>query len=213
MSTRSCQQGDTAQDADQNQNTAQRLQAQHIQLSKRAWRRWAKATRTRLPLETYSQKLGEVLATAAPTCDAEHILAYLPTAHELDITPLLRTWQQQGKQVYVTRTWPDNYHLSVHVLEPDMLELHRYGYWQPREHAHPIDPSCLELALVPGLCFDNHGQRLGYGAGYFDRLLALCHATTVGITCQALVIQHVPHEKTDITMDYLATEQGIRRCF
>ncbi len=203
MSTRSCQQGDTAQ----------RLHMQHVQRSKRAWRRWAKATRARLPLAAYSQKLGEVLATAAPMCDAEHILAYLPTAHELDITPLLLSWQQQGKQVYVTRTWPDSDRLSVHLLEPDALELHRYGYWQPQEQAHPIDPRCLELALVPGLCFDYHGQRLGYGAGYFDRLLALCSATTIGITCQALVIKHVPHEKTDVTMDYLATEQGIIRCF
>ena len=96
---------------------------------------------------------------------------------------------------------------------PDALELHRYGYWQPQKQAHAIDPRCLELALVPGLCFDHHGQRLGYGAGYFDRLLAICDATTVGVTCQALVTQHVPHEKTDIAMDYLATEQGIIRCF
>jgi len=203
MSTRSCQQEDTPLDA----------RAQHTHLAKQAWRRWAKATRARLPLAAYSKQLCDILASATPAADAEHVLAYLPTAYELDITPLLTQWQQQGKQVYITRTWPTHKRLTVHLFEPDALELHRYGYWQPPAHARSIDPACLQLALVPGLCFDVQGQRLGYGAGYFDRLLTLCDALTIGITCQALLIRQVPHEATDIAMHYLATEHGVMRCF
>ena len=222
MATRLCQQEDTSNNMPKNTgtdtnidtsiDTGDQQQAQHVYLAKRAWRRWAKATRAGLPLEHYSQQLCNVLATSAITQDAEHILAYLPTAHELNVLPLLLTWQAQGKQVYITRTWPHSYTLSVHRLEPDALELHRYGYWQPRAHARSIDPRCLQLALLPGLCFDLRGQRLGYGAGYFDRLLATCNTTTIGITCQALIIQNVPHSHTDIPMHYLATEQTVLPC-
>lgn len=196
----------------QQEDTPRNPRAQHTHLTKQAWRRWAKATRARLPLETYSQQLCEVLADAAPLQEAEHILAYLPTARELDITPLLAQWQQQGRRVYITRTWPSHKQLTVHLFAPDALELHRYGYWQPQAHARSIDPACLQLALVPGLCFDYQGQRLGYGAGYFDRLLAVCDALRVGVTCQALLIQQVPHEATDIAMHYLATEHMLLRC-
>jgi 5-formyltetrahydrofolate cyclo-ligase len=199
MHTRSCQQEDTTNP-----------QTQHIYLAKQAWRRWAKTTRARLPLESYNAQLCDVLAKAALVQQATHILAYLPTKQELDITPLLLRWQQQGTKIYITRTWPASDSLTVHLLEPDALELHRYGYWQPQAQADTIDPRCLQLALVPGLCFDLQGQRLGYGAGYFDRLLARCNnVTTIGVTCQALLIQHVPHEATDIAMDYLATEQAV----
>lgn len=184
------------------------IDAYHVHLSKRAWRRWAKATRKRLPLVTRSSQVCQVLAAAPLLQDATHILAYLPTAYELNLLPLLTRWQQQGKHVYVTRTWPGSYTLTVHGLELAALELHPYGYWQPHARATLIDPKRLDVALVPGLCFDLQGQRLGYGAGYFDRLLAPCDALTVGITCSELLIQQVPHEVTDVPMHYLATEKS-----
>lgn len=183
----------------------------HVQLSKQAWRRWAKATRKHLPLEARSHQVCQVLAAAPRLQSATHILAYLPTAHELNLLPLLTTWQQLGKHIYVTRTWLGSYTLTVHRLELDALELHRYGYWQPPARATNINPQQLDVALVPGLCFDRQGQRLGYGAGYFDRLLARCNALSVGVTCSELLIQHIPHEVTDVPMDYLATEQELIR--
>ena len=70
----------------------------------------------------------------------------------------------------------------------------------------------VELALVPGLCFDEEGTRLGYGRGYFDRFLGRLPTGVprVGVAYDALVVARLPREAHDLGMTHLATESGVR---
>jgi 5-formyltetrahydrofolate cyclo-ligase len=141
---------------------------------------------------------------------AEHALLYLPVAGEIDLEALTR---DPGRTLYVTRTWPAaDRPLSVHAYEPTALERHQYGFAQPTAAAAEIDPSILDMALVPGLAFDAAGTRLGYGRGYFDRLLAQLPEAVVrvGVAPLAAVVPRLPVDAHDVPMDYLATEAGIR---
>ncbi|MGI8906893.1 MAG: 5-formyltetrahydrofolate cyclo-ligase [Candidatus Sumerlaeaceae bacterium] len=76
--------------------------------------------------------------------------------------------------------------------------------------AHP-DISQVDLFVVPGIVWDKHGYRVGFGSGYFDRLLAVAPAlsSSVGLSFDFQVIDHVPHEDWDIPVEVLVTETSV----
>ena len=100
----------------------------------------------------------------------------------------------------------------MHRLREADLERTSFGPRQPRAGTAPVDPATIELALVPGLCFDEAGTRLGYGRGYFDRFLDRLRpgVPRVGIAYDALVVARLPCEAHDRGMTHLATESGVR---
>lgn len=66
------------------------------------------------------------------------------------------------------------------------------------------------VIFTPCLALDVAGMRLGYGRGYYDRLLAANKATAVGVCLHRFLYQSLPHEEHDQTVDYLLTDQGIK---
>lgn len=72
----------------------------------------------------------------------------------------------------------------------------------------------ISLAVVPGVAFDRHGGRLGYGKGYYDKLLALSKndTTLVGLAFDSQIFDEVPMESHDIPMDLVITQTHIYQC-
>ena len=175
--------------------------------SKPEWRHWAKDRRHEIDHAAASARLVAVLGKWQPLQRAAVVLTYLPMRREIDLTPLATA---DPARFCVTRTPPDG-PLTVHPFE-EPRELHRLGFSQPVDSAVRIDPAEVELALVPGLCFDRRGVRLGRGTAYFDELLRELPGTTkVGITAAALVVNELPEEPHDVRMDFLATEDGVSK--
>lgn len=90
------------------------------------------------------------------------------------------------------------------------------GPWniaEPAATAPLIDPSDLNVVIVPGLGFDLHGHRLGYGAGYYDRALAQTKATTlfIAVCFREQVVPMIPTTHRDHPLHVLVTEdeQGV----
>ena len=176
--------------------------------SKPQWRQWAQGVRGELSIAELSEKLVQQLRAWQPYQDASHVLSYMAFGNELELGALA---EDDGKTFYVTRTWKKpELRLTVHRLDGG-LERHPYGYYQPPADAEPVDPKKLDLVLVPGLCFDRVGGRVGYGAGYYDRFLPNLHAGVprVGITAEALVVPELEKEDHDVLMTHLVTEQGV----
>lgn len=141
--------------------------------------------------------------------NARHVLLYLPLADEIDLSTLAA---EPGRDVYVTRTWPDRARpLTIHAYDIAALEQHPYGFLQPGPTSAVVDPEIIDLALVPGLAFDAGGARLGFGRGYYDRLLAQLSAAAikVGVTTSHTVVPRLPIEPHDVAMDFLVTEAGV----
>ena len=139
---------------------------------------------------------------------AQSALIYLPMAEEINIRPLADSgidcrW-------LATRTPASGRILTIHELGGP-LEVHPYGYLQPHESAPEVHPFDVDLFLVPGLIFDLWGNRLGWGAGYYDRLLSMARsdAPLVGIVPAELVVDRLPAEVHDVPMTHLATEEGV----
>ena len=68
------------------------------------------------------------------------------------------------------------------------------------------DYSTIDVIIVPGVAFDNQGNRLGRGKGYYDRFLKKIPATKkIGICFDFQMIEQIPTEKNDIPMDDIIT--------
>ena len=176
-------------------------------ITKEEARVWATAVRETLDWEGLSAPIVEALAAWPPLTNARTVLLFLPMADEVNLNPLIE--RDPGPRFVATRT-PDVGALTVHELGGP-LEVHRYGFLQPHATAPVVRPEEVDVFLLPGLAFDLYGTRLGRGAGYFDRLLphARRGAVFAGVVPAALVLDRLPHEEHDISVAYLASEEGV----
>jgi len=178
-------------------------------IKKKLLRQKAKKLREKLYLPELSQKIVERISAWPLYQNAKHILTYSAFASEIDLKAL----NKDNKSFYLTRTNND-LNLSIHSLNSKQ-EKHKYGYWQPVAGLEPIPPNTIDLVLVPGLAFAIDGSRLGYGKGYYDRLLAdAAHKSeclNIGVCFDFQLVDSLPHEPWDIAMDMVVAENSISR--
>jgi 5-formyltetrahydrofolate cyclo-ligase len=183
---------------------------------KAAWRTWARARRRRLARDEAGRAAAErrmrAHLVAWPAWRAARwALVYLAFADECD--PLAGHAHGEGPRLAATRTLAGDAPLRVHAYDPAALERHAFGFSQPAADVPTVPLDEIDVVLVPGLCFDAHGGRLGYGRGLYDRLLSEVGASTrtVGVTRDALVVRALPIEPHDVDVGWLLTESGLRR--
>jgi 5-formyltetrahydrofolate cyclo-ligase len=142
---------------------------------------------------------------------ARVVLGYAPLRFELDPGPLLELARTRGKQVALPRVVPDTGELSLHVYaEGDVLEESGFGVREPLAAAARLQPEQIDLVLVPGLAFDAGGYRLGYGKGFYDRLLpSLRGAHSAGMAFELSLLPEVPREEHDIPVQRVVTEKRV----
>ena len=66
------------------------------------------------------------------------------------------------------------------------------------------------LCIVPALSFDDNGNRLGYGGGYYDRFLSLQYIPTLGLCYEKCIADKIPSEHFDVNIDCILTEKQFR---
>jgi 5-formyltetrahydrofolate cyclo-ligase len=136
------------------------------------------------------------------------ISGFWPMGREIDIRPLLEALHQRGHPILLPETPPRGNPLIFRLWHPGMAMLpERFGTHKPTgEIGRP------DILLVPLLAFDRHGQRLGYGGGYYDRTLAtLPGATAIGCAYAAQQLDEIPVSEYDAPLHAVATERGVLR--
>lgn len=177
---------------------------------KTAWRRWARAVRRAWAVGP--ERADDEAAIAAHLArwpawiGARTVLAYLPFGDE--VAPPL---DLEGKTLLTTRTDAGAQRLTLHRADGPM-ELHPLGFLQPPADAIDVDQGGVDLILVPGLAFDRHGGRLGYGRGLYDGLLPTLPrgAPRVAVAIDAWVVERLPLEDHDVPVTHLLTPTGLR---
>jgi 5-formyltetrahydrofolate cyclo-ligase len=164
--------------------------------------------------QSYARAMSERLLAEPSFSRAQVVLAYSALRFEIDPRPIVeRAWELQ-KTVVLPRIIPETRGLALHVYRPgDALVESGFVVQEPLLSAPQVDGRDIDLVLVPGLGFDLRGQRLGYGQGYYDRLLpALPRAERFGLTFELSLLVEVPCSAHDIPVDYLVTEKRLVRC-
>jgi 5-formyltetrahydrofolate cyclo-ligase len=132
-----------------------------------------------------------------------------PLDNEIDLRPLMRALHTRGHPIVLPVTPPKGQPLTFRRWRPgDTLVRERFGTLRPiGEEMVP------EFLLVPLLAFDRRLHRLGYGAGYYDRTLALLPPGRFALGCgfAAQEMDAVPVGPHDVALDAIATERGIIR--
>lgn len=149
---------------------------------------------------------------------AQTVLGYLNFGAELAAELWVRQALADGKRVLLPRVNRASKHLDVFKIR-DLEQDVAPGAWGIRE---PVVDRCIkeealgtvDFILLPGVAFTREGARLGYGGGYYDKLLArLPHQPTLVAGAFALqVVQEIPQENTDRNVGWLVTEDETIRC-
>lgn len=142
---------------------------------------------------------------------ANRIFAYLAFGKEPDTRPILRELVSWGKSVLCPANTRDADPLHcLHILTPEnpLLNSPPAQYSMPLDACQFTDISGVDVFLVPGLAWDLEGHRIGFGGGYFDKLLAggPPAALKVGLAFEFQLIDHVPRREWDIPVDLLITD-------
>jgi 5-formyltetrahydrofolate cyclo-ligase len=146
--------------------------------------------------------------------DAHTVLIYASYKSEVDTTKLIKTALENGKRVVLPVIDERDHQIRISELKSfgDLAPGHFHGIHEPAKHLQKlIDPSEVELAVVPGIAFDRKGGRIGFGGGFFDKLLArMPRARRMGLAYSLqLRTRGLPKESHDVAMHIVVTEKEL----
>lgn len=126
---------------------------------------------------------------------------------EPDTARLIPALLERGKVVSLPRILPDR-GMEVRRYDPGRpLVPHPYGIPEPDVDCPLLSHGDIDLALVPAVCYDEQGFRLGMGGGYYDRWLPHFHGVTVGLCRDRLLQTSLPAEEHDCKVNLVITTQ------
>lgn len=145
----------------------------------------------------------------APIFKDAVIGGYWPLSGELDIRPLLKACYAQGHKLALPCTPRKGHPLTFRAWTPsDALKAGPYGTREPFPEQEELMPT---LVLVPLLAFTQHGERLGYGGGFYDRTLAKLKDShevfACGIAYAAQEAATLPIDEFDQPLDGILTDK------
>ncbi len=165
-----------------------------------------------------SQKIAKKLEELPEFGKAGLIMFYLDFRNEVQTTELLKRALAEGKRVVIPITVRETSTLipSEIINFPDDLTSGTWGILEPKkECVRPIDPSEIDMVIVPGVSFDPKGNRMGYGGGFYDRFLLRTKpgATFVALAFELQIRENVHPEEHDHPVHYVITEERAIKCF
>lgn len=189
-----------------------------LKMQKAHARKYALQARNALP-EAYrlqaAQKLGDLLCGGLTLPDKCVVSGFWPIRTEIDPRSLMQRLESQGKKLCLPVV------LDAQTIEFRMVSLAGdrvsdlvetgFGTYGPGPDAAVVDPDVL---LVPLAAFDAFGNRIGYGAGYYDRAIAALHdknkvPVLIGVAFDAQRVDQISHEPHDVALNYILTETGL----
>jgi len=177
------------------------------------------AIRDAIPVEARQEKSAAIARRIIGWrrfADAGTILAFLSSRSEVLTEPIIAAALAGGKVVAAPRTLLAEKRLEFRRVRaiPGEVEPGAFGILEPKVEAPLVEPAAADLVLVPGLAFDEQGYRLGYGGGFYDRLLAhpAVHAAAAGLAFEEQLIAGSPRGESDVPVGWVVTERRIIAC-
>ncbi len=133
---------------------------------------------------------------------------YYPILGEVDILPIIEIFKKDKKIVFPKIQ--DDKNLSLFfVKDLKDLEKSKFNIYEPKKNLKKAYIYDVDIILVPGIAFDKKGYRLGFGKGYYDRLLKKANCYKIGIAYEFQIITDINHKNHDIPMNMVITEKNI----
>jgi 5-formyltetrahydrofolate cyclo-ligase len=183
--------------------------------AKAALRKRARALRSTIPeaaRQARSAQIVERVEASAPFERARTVALFCPMVDrgEVDVRPLDALARAMGKEVAYPFLESDA-EMTLRAADLASLEERGHGFAEPAESAPLIAPSADLVLIVPALAVDPTGHRIGYGKGFYDRLLAaICPpAFAIAVAYDFEVVPEVPATEHDHRVDMVVTDARI----
>jgi 5-formyltetrahydrofolate cyclo-ligase len=156
-----------------------------------------------------SKKIKEILFGLPEFKNAKTVFFYISYNGEVFTHDMIRESFLRKNVIVPISNIKDETLILSQLKSWDELTVGTYRILEPRiEKIRRIEPSEIDLIIVPGVAFDKSGNRLGHGKGYYDKLLQNTNAKTVGLAFEFQIVNEVPTESHDKAIDILITEKG-----
>lgn len=146
---------------------------------------------------------------------ASTILFYVSYGNEVYTHDMVKECLSNRKKVVVPFTDKENRRLILSKLGSwSDLAKGAYNILEPKkEKIDEVSIFDIDLIIVPGVGFDEHGCRMGHGVGYYDDLLKdSTNMVHIGLAFEKQIVDRIPTEKHDASMDKIITEKRIIEC-
>jgi 5-formyltetrahydrofolate cyclo-ligase len=178
-------------------------------------RQQSRALRNKLSIEQQqlaSEQLARQLRSHPRLQQAQNVALYLANDGELDPMPLIQQLWQQGKHVYLPTIHPFSPgNLLFLRYQSDSAMVHnKYGIAQPKLDLSLVCPVAqLDVIFTPLVAFDQEGNRMGMGGGYYDRTLSHWHKQhqpyPIGLAHDCQLVDQLPVEVWDVPLPEVIT--------
>ena len=144
--------------------------------------------------------------------NVQNIMIFMDMKTEVKITKLLELYPK--KNFFISKIINSkNREMKINKYNKNELILHKFGYYESSSNDF-YDEEILDVVIVPALAFDSKKNRIGFGGGYYDTFLEKVRKKNnkvlfIGVCYDFQIIDSVPTEKHDITLDFVVSESKI----
>lgn len=140
---------------------------------------------------------------------AKTIFCYCSTSDEINTDQILQKVLEDKKILCVPRCEQPGIMSARRIQHLTDFVEGKYGIQEPNNNQPLVTAEEIDLCIIPCLCADQRGFRLGYGGGYYDRFLAHCSAYMITLCADCRLLDEIPHENTDIPSHCILTERQV----
>lgn len=142
------------------------------------------------------------------------VLFYVSFRSEVATRGMIESALKDAKRVFVPKVDRKAHRLKIYEIKDPARDLESgyMGIYEPVEgFCREVDPAGADLVVLPGVGYDETGRRLGYGGGYYDRLLETLKPGTslIGLAFEAQVVEEIPSEEHDRKVSKIITETRV----
>ena len=164
--------------------------------------------------ESKSTAIIKNLAKLAEYKKARAVMFYAAKGNEVQTRKLVEAALKEGKTVLLPITNTSKKEIEPAVIENYDSDLKKgaFGIMEPDPFSEKVqsknesDDAKIDVVIVPGVAFDLEGHMLGYGHGFYDKLLRRLNAARIGLAYDFQIVKKLPRESHDEKMDIIVTE-------
>ncbi|HPB79513.1 MAG TPA: 5-formyltetrahydrofolate cyclo-ligase [Sedimentibacter sp.] len=139
------------------------------------------------------------------------VFIYMDFKNEVITSNLIKHMLSEKKRVVIPYTDSINTVLiPSEITKESDLKQNSFGYYEPKSIL-PVNIEEIDLVIVPGVVFDKNLNRIGFGKGYYDKILNRLKpsAKKIALAHDFQVLEDIPAEEHDVKMDMIITEKNI----
>ena len=176
-------------------------------------RQQMKSLRLQIPeiqKKDYEDKIFKIITSLEIYKTSNLILTYVSTSTEIDTFQIIEDALSSGKKVAIPHCSQKSSKMDFFYINSISGLITGYmGILEPDHLAEKVLDFSKSICIVPAYCFDLHGNRLGYGKGYYDRFLKYYNGTSIGLCISSNLFDELPHNEFDVPVDIIVMQDKI----